>query len=238
MKPLSRRRFVTQSLATTAALTAAGRSQSASANEKIVIGVMGLGGRGTFLANSFAKRPDCEVAWLCDVDSRRFGRARMMIDEAQGSLPKITQDFRQMLDDKDVDVVINATPDHWHVLGSLLACQAGKDVYVEKPMSHNLWEGRKLVEAAEKYQRIVQVGMQSRSAPYMRAAADAVQSGKLGPASRSRTPSRHRDSTTTCGADPPRCSPTTQAAAGLTSMNTAPARSPATQCTNSTSPAC
>ena len=77
-------------------------------------------------------------------------------------------------------MVVNATPDHWHVLGSILACQAGKDVYVEKPMSHNIWEGRKMVEAAQKYRRIVQVGTQSRSAPYAQEAADYIKSGKLG----------------------------------------------------------
>ena len=180
MKPKTRRTFVKQSLATTAALTATSQSRVLGANEKIVVGVMGIGGRGTFLADLCAKRPDCEIAWLSDPDSRRFGRTRTMVEEAQGKLPKITQDFREILDDKDVDVLINATPDHWHVLGSILACQAGKDVYVEKPMSHNIWEGRKLVEAEKKYQRIVQVGSQSRSAPYIRAAVDYVQSGKLG----------------------------------------------------------
>lgn len=180
MNTKTRRSFVKQSLATTAALTALNHRRAFGANEKVVIGVMGVGGRGTFLAEAFAKRPDCEIAWLCDVDSRRFGRVRMMVDEAQGSLPKITQNFQEILDDKNVDVVVNATPDHWHVLGSILACQAGKDVYVEKPMSYNVWEGRKLMEAAEKYQRVVQVGMQSRSAAYMKAAAEYVQSGKLG----------------------------------------------------------
>lgn len=176
----SRRTFVKKSMAATASLTALSHSRALGANEKIVVGVMGLGGRGTFLANEFAKRSDCEIAWLCDADTRRFGRARVMVEEEQGRLPKITQNFREILDDKNVDVLINATPDHWHVLGSILACQAGKDVYVEKPMSYNIWEGKKLVEAAEKYKRVVQVGMQSRSAPYMREAADYIKSGKLG----------------------------------------------------------
>jgi predicted dehydrogenase len=92
----------------------------------------------------------------------------------------MTQDFRHILDDKDVDVLVNATPDHWHGLASVMACQAGKDVFVEKPMAHNVWEGRKMIEAARKYGRVVQVGMQSRSAPYIKKAKDFIQSGQLG----------------------------------------------------------
>jgi predicted dehydrogenase len=157
-----------------------GRSVAAAPNNKVVIGVMGLGGRGTFLATSFASRDDTEVAYLCDVDTRRFARARAAVEDTQGSSPRMVQDFRRMLEDKQVDVIINATPDHWHVPGSILACQAGKDVYVEKPMSHNIWEGRKMIEAAAKYKRVVQVGMQSRSAQYLQDAADHIRSGKLG----------------------------------------------------------
>jgi predicted dehydrogenase len=92
----------------------------------------------------------------------------------------MTQDFRHILDDKDVDVLVNATPDHWHGLGTVMACQAGKDVFVEKPMAHNIWEGRKMIEAARTYGRVVQVGMQSRSAAYMKKARDYIQSGQLG----------------------------------------------------------
>ncbi|MBN1816266.1 MAG: Gfo/Idh/MocA family oxidoreductase, partial [Sedimentisphaerales bacterium] len=123
---------------------------------------------------------DVEIAYLCDTDKRRFARARAVVEEAQDRSPKLTQDFRQILDDKNVNVLINATPDHWHGLGTILACQAGKDVFVEKPMSHNLWEGRQMIEAARKYKRIVQVGTQSRSGTYMAQARDVVRSGKLG----------------------------------------------------------
>jgi predicted dehydrogenase len=150
------------------------------ANEKVVIGVMGLGGRGTFLTERFAQRKDVVVAYLCDPDSRRFARARNVVEEEQDKAPKTLQDFRKMLEDKSVDAVVNATPDHWHALGSILACQAGKDVYVEKPMSYNVWEGRKMVEAARKYQRVVTVGTQSRSAPYVQKAVDCIKAGKLG----------------------------------------------------------
>jgi predicted dehydrogenase len=116
---------------------------------------MGLGGRGTYLAQCFAKRPDAEIAYLCDPDSRRFARARKVVEEAQHKSPKLVQDFRRILDDGSVDALINATPDHWHGLGTIMACQAGKDVYVEKPLAHNIWEGRKMVEAARKYNRVV-----------------------------------------------------------------------------------
>lgn len=180
MKSLNRREFVKGSLGTLAALTLLPKSRSFAANEKVIIGVMGLGGRGTYLAERFASRPDAEVAYLCDADTRRFARARNAVEEAQDSKPKLVQDFRRILDDSSVDVLINATPDHWHALGTILACQAEKDVYVEKPMAHNIWEGRKMIEAAREYKRVVQVGMQTRSAPYVKKAAEYIQSGKLG----------------------------------------------------------
>ncbi len=167
-------------LGTAAALTIMPVRKSYSANGKVIIGVMGLGGRGTFLAEKFAARQDAEIAYLCDPDTRRFARARNLVEEAQEKRPNMVQDFRRILDDKSVDVLINATPDHWHALGTIMACQAGKDVYVEKPMAHNVWEGRKMIEAARKYKRVVQVGMQSRSAPYMKKAVEYIRSGKLG----------------------------------------------------------
>jgi predicted dehydrogenase len=141
---------------------------------------MGLGGRGTYLAESFAMRPDVEIAYLCDANTRRFARAREAVEEAQNRRPKLLQDFREMLDDRNVDAVVNATPDHWHGLGTIMACRAEKDVYVEKPMAHNVWEGRKMIEAARKYKRVVTVGMQTRSAPYTKKAKEYIQSGKLG----------------------------------------------------------
>jgi predicted dehydrogenase len=180
MNPITRRSFVKASVAAPIAMSILPTAKAASPNEKILIGVMGLGGRGSYLAQAFAKRKDAEVVWLCDPDSRRLEPARKAIEAAQGRSPSVGQDFRRILDDRKVDVLINATPDHWHVPGAILACQAGKDVYVEKPMSYNIWEGRKLVEASRKYQRIVQVGMQCRSAPYAKLGADYIKSGKLG----------------------------------------------------------
>jgi len=168
------------SLGTLATLTVLPKSRSFAANDKVIIGVMGLGGRGTYLAEKFASRPDAEVAYLCDADTRRFGRARNVVEEVQGRKPKMVKDFRRILDDSSVDVLINATPDHWHALGTIMACKAEKDVYVEKPLAHNIWEGRKMVEAAREYKRVVQVGMQTRSAPYMKNAAEYIRAGKLG----------------------------------------------------------
>ncbi|MBN2314356.1 MAG: Gfo/Idh/MocA family oxidoreductase [Sedimentisphaerales bacterium] len=180
MKSLNRREFMKGAAGAAAAFAVMPRSKTYGANDKVVMGVMGLGGRGTFLAERFAERPDTEIAYLCDPNTRRFARAREAVEEAQNKRPKLTQDFREILDDRNVDVLINATPDHWHGLGTIMACQAGKDVYVEKPMSHNIFEGRKMVEAARKYKRVVQVGMQSRSAPYVKKAKDYIQSGKMG----------------------------------------------------------
>jgi len=180
MKSLNRRDFMKSSVGAAAGIAALSQTRTYAANEKVIIGVMGLGGRGTYLAEKFAERPDAEVAYLCDPNTRRFARARVAVEEVQEREPKLVQDFRRILDDKSVDVLINATPDHWHGLGTIRACQAGKDVYVEKPLAHNIWEGRKMVEAARKYKRVVQVGMQSRSAPYAQKARQYIRSGKLG----------------------------------------------------------
>jgi predicted dehydrogenase len=178
---LNRRRFLRTSGGAAAALAVLSRLPARGAEDRVVVGVMGLGGRGTALTGMFAARRDVEIRYLCDVDTRRFANARKVVERAQGRAPdKTVQDFRRILDDKSVDVLINATPDHWHALGTILACQAGKHVYVEKPMSYSLWEGRKMIEAARQYQRVVNVGMQTRSAPYAQAARDFVQSGKLG----------------------------------------------------------
>jgi predicted dehydrogenase len=180
MGSVNRREFLKSSLSTAAVMAVLPQRPSRAANEKVVLGVMGLGGRGQQLARMFAARSDTQIAYLCDPDSRRFASAKQAVEQAQGKPPQMVQDFRRILDDTSVDAIINATPDHWHALGTILACQAGKDVYTEKPLAHNIWEGRKMIEAARKYQRVVQVGMQTRSAPYMKDAVEQVRSGKLG----------------------------------------------------------
>ena len=121
-----------------------------------------------------------EIAYLVDADTRLFGPRGKSVQDRTGDSPKCVQDLRKALDDKDLDAVSIATPNHWHSLQAIWACQAGKDVYVEKPCSHNVFEGRKLVEAAQKYDRIVQMGSQSRSDPYWINQVAAVRSGKYG----------------------------------------------------------
>src|SRR5205085_5345891 len=117
---------------------------------------------------------------ICDVDQAVIGRAMKFVEEKQGKAPKYEQDLRRVMEDKSIDVVSIATPNHWHALAAIWAMQAGKHVYVEKPVSHNVSEGRRIVEAARKYNRICQTGTQSRSNPGMREAIDYVLSGKIG----------------------------------------------------------
>lgn len=151
------------------------------ANEKINLGMIGCGGRGTQLTNDFAVRTDVNILHCCDALLPHGERAAKLVKESSlGQSPKVSQDLRTVLDDPNVDAVICATPDHWHALGCVWACQAGKDVYTEKPASHSAWEGRKMVEAARKYKRIVQLGIQNRSAPYNFAAKKYIEEGGLG----------------------------------------------------------
>jgi predicted dehydrogenase len=180
MKDLNRRTFISESLAALAAVAVSPRVRASSTDNTVVVGVMGLGGRGTTLTRHLAGRSDVRIKYLCDVDRTRFAQAAEVVDSISGDSPRLIGDFRRMLDDSEVDAVIIATPTHWHALGTIMACQAGKDVYVEKPGTHNVWEGRKMVEAARKYERVVQVGLQCRSAPYSRKAVEYVRSGKLG----------------------------------------------------------
>jgi predicted dehydrogenase len=165
----------------TLAVAAAGRAtRSVAASEKVVFAHVGLGGRGSDLFRGFARRPDVEIAYLADVDLRRLAPRVEEATSLTSKTPRAVQDFRRMLDDKSVDAVVIATPDHWHALATVLACQAGKDVYVEKPTSHSIWESRKMVDAARKHSRIVQCGTQNRSAPYVQQAIDHIAGGKLG----------------------------------------------------------
>jgi len=150
------------------------------ANERIRIAVAGINSRGMEHIKNYCSLPDVEVAYLVDPDSRLFAMRSKWIEERTGKKPQCVQDLRRVLDDREVDAVSIASTNHWHSLQTIWACQAGKDVYVEKPCSHNIFEGRKLVEAARKYQRIVQHGTQSRSDPYWQAVVSAVRSGRYG----------------------------------------------------------
>jgi len=159
-----------------AALAATGPAlQALGANEKVVVGVIGCGGQGTGLAQSFAGLPDAKVACVCDPDSQRCARAKKA-----ARADRAVADLRKVLDEKSVDAVVIATPDHWHGPAAILACQAGKHVYVEKPCSHNIREGRLMVEAARRHKRVVQVGTQSRSCKEIREAIRMLRDGAIG----------------------------------------------------------
>ncbi|MER3416135.1 MAG: gfo/Idh/MocA family oxidoreductase [Gemmataceae bacterium] len=150
------------------------------ANDRIHVAVIGFHGQGRAHLSGFARLADCEVTAICDVDSSLADMGMKIVEDAQKKRPKYYQDLRKLLEDKDVDVVTIATPNHWHALAAIWAIQAGKDVYVEKPVSHNVWEGRRIVDFARKYQKIVQTGTQSRSNEGMRELIDYILSGKIG----------------------------------------------------------
>jgi predicted dehydrogenase len=172
----SRRRF----LGTTAAVSlAASTSQAAAPSDKIVIGVMGLS-RGRSLSTSFAKRPNVEIKYVCDVDSQRAESCADLIMGAVNKKPQAIGDFRRILDDPDIDALVCAAPNHWHAPATILACQAGKHVYVEKPCSHNPQEGEWMVQAAHKHKRAVQMGTQRRSGETLRKAITMLSEGVIG----------------------------------------------------------
>jgi Oxidoreductase family, NAD-binding Rossmann fold/Oxidoreductase family, C-terminal alpha/beta domain len=148
--------------------------------EKLRVAVIGVRGRGMEHVRGFLAQPNCEIVTICDVDSAVIKNAMSNVEKKQGQAPKYEKDLRKVMDDKNVDIVSIATPNHWHTLAALWAMQAGKDVYVEKPVSHNVSEGRRLVEAAVKYNRICQAGTQSRSMKGMQEAIAFVQSSKIG----------------------------------------------------------
>jgi len=152
-----------------------------SANDKVVLGLIGAGGRGTTLILGFMNNcPGVEVKYICDVDSSRGGRAIKELGGHQGYEPLWVEDMRKVFDDPDVNAVIIATPEHWHALAFIWACQAGKDVYIEKNLSQSIPEGMKMVEAVCKYNNIVQVGTQNRNSDYAYSARDYIKEGKLG----------------------------------------------------------
>jgi hypothetical protein len=144
------------------------------ANDRVRVAVCGLHGRGKDHLAGFARVPNVEIAALCDVDENVLNKAR---GEVSGNAQTFV-DVRKLLEDKSIDAISIATPNHWHALIAIWACQAGKDVYVEKPCSHNLWEGRQLVHAAQTYNRIVQHGTQIRSAPAIQEAVKGLHGGR------------------------------------------------------------
>ena len=157
-----------------------GAARAAGANDKVRVGLIGAGGMGKGDLATFFKNPEVDCPIVCDVDDQMLAGTVKLIEEQRGHQPDTVKDFRRVLERKDVEAVIVATPDHWHALPTVLACQAGKDVYVEKPLATSIAEGRAMVEAARRHNRVVQMGAQRRSCPVYAQAVAFVHSGNLG----------------------------------------------------------
>jgi predicted dehydrogenase len=175
---MKRREFIRNAIHGAAIVTTAAPSVRGvlGANQRVRVGLIGCGGRGLAVANLMREVPGVEFVAVCDVYERNALAAR----EWAGARVRVFQDFRKLLEEKEIDAVLIATPDHWHAIPTVLACQSGKDVYVEKPLAHNIREGRAMVDAARRYNRIVQTGTQHRSAPHYREVQQIIQSGELG----------------------------------------------------------
>ena len=188
MEPMSRRQFLAKSFTHAAGLSLGLSAFSCTrasqtirgANDKVVLAEIGAGNFGHKLIKNMVGFKNVEFKYVCDVDNTRGAGTIKAIADAQGYEPKRIVDMRRVFDDKDVDAVVVSTPEHWHALATVWACQAGKDVYVEKNISLSIWEGRKMLEAARKYNRIVQCGTQNRSSDYGYTAREYIKNGKLG----------------------------------------------------------
>ena len=179
---LSRRDFLAQSAAVSAVSLAGSHIIHAadSPNEAVVLGVMGVNGRGGALCKAFAGLPNTRVAYVCDVDSRAVDKTNKVLGDLQSMKPEGVRDFRKILDDKAVNALVIAAPDHWHGPATILACAAGKHVYVEKPACHNPHEGELMIAAARKHKRVVQMGSQRRSSPALQECIERMQKGEVG----------------------------------------------------------
>jgi predicted dehydrogenase len=173
---MKRRVFLRANLAAATAWTARSYAQIAGANNRVRVALVGCGGRGRYVAELMRQAPGTQFVAACDVYDVHAGRAR----DWMGGDATAYRDFRRALDRADIDALLVATPDHWHAIPTVLACAAGKDVYVEKPLAHNIREGRAMVAAARRHGRIVQTGMQHRSAPHYREIQELIASGAIG----------------------------------------------------------
>src|SRR5690606_13504016 len=166
--------------ATLPAASAASPLRRMPPTERVGVAIVGAGGRGTPLAEGFARLDVAEVVFVCDPDAQRAAEVVGKVS-ALGQRPRAVADFRRALESADVDAVVIATPDHWHTPAAMLAMQAGKHVYVEKPASHNAREGELIVEASRRYSRVVQMGNQRRSWPKVAEGIERVRRGDIGP---------------------------------------------------------
>jgi predicted dehydrogenase len=180
----SRRIFIKKAIAGTAGVALGSKvfsaGDSSQANDTVRIAVIGCNGRGTSMAGTIARQKQAEVVYICDVDDLAIKKGANAVKDAAGKEPKGVKDFRKVLDDKTIDAVYIATPDHWHTPAALLSMKAGKHVYLEKPVSHNPQEGEFLVKATEKYGRIVQIGTQRRSWPTLAQGLEELRNGVIG----------------------------------------------------------
>ncbi len=182
---MKRREFLGKTVIGSAgvALSASGLmiSSCKGANDKVVLAIIGAGGRGLpCIINCCKVNTNVEIKTVCDVNDARMNKGIAEVEKQLGYKPLGVKNMKEVFDDRDIDAVWVSTPDHWHALATIWACQAGKDVYVEKTPSHSIWEGRKMVEAAKRYKQIVQAGFQNRSGAYCASAREYIQSGKLG----------------------------------------------------------
>ena len=179
---VSRRRFTATTSLSAAAVVAGSARRVLGANDRVVVAVIGIRGQGDALKQGFAKLAGVEVKTLCDVDENLFASraADPRLKDLATFKPGYAKDMRRVFDDKDVDAVVIAAPNHWHALATIWGLQAGKHVYVEKPSSHTVWEGRKMIEATQRYGKIVQVGTMNRSRPAVRKAIQFIHDGGIG----------------------------------------------------------
>lgn len=185
----SRRKFIQNAAGSTAAIalsaylpkfSAASYNRIIGANDMIRVASMGVNSRGLAVTKNFARQKGCEILYVCDVDKRAAEKCIKTVSDLTGTTPKNQPDFRKALEDKNVDVLMVAAPDHWHAPAAILGCKAGKHIYVEKPCSHNPNEGEILVKAADKYKRVVQMGNQRRSWPNLVNAINEIKNGAIG----------------------------------------------------------
>jgi predicted dehydrogenase len=190
MSRLTRRDFLNRSVLGVASTPLAGAfmlarpahaaTKKPGPNEKVRVALVGCGGMGLGDLDTFFQNAEVDCSIVCDVDDGHLAKAVKLVEEKRGHKPKTVKDFRRAIDRKDVDVVLVATPDHWHALPTIYACEAGKDVYVEKPLAKTIEEGRAMINAAQRNNRVVQMGTQWRSGNHYRDAVEFIQSGKIG----------------------------------------------------------
>jgi predicted dehydrogenase len=178
--PINRRHFLGATAAAGVTMGLAGSADAQDANNRLVVGIMGTGGRGTGLSATFQQQPNVEVAYVCDPDRGRVDAAADAVRKAGGANVRAVSDFRRILDDKSVDILVCAACNHWHAPATILACAANKHVYVEKPCSYNPREGELAVQSAQKHKRLVQMGNQRRTWPRIVEAIEEVRKGTIG----------------------------------------------------------